>query len=460
MDQPACSRWGCAAWNASWGERTVTAGILIGGVALALVLGLSWRFPSLPLVAGLLTLAVRPELLAGGTIGQLDWGVPRTLLVLALVINALRHGLRRQINWPIGALLAVLVLSPALGQLHPRLTWLLMVEGFAVLALPWAFTSVALAPGSRRGHAAVIALLPLLCALVGALMSLSQPVPTWGFKGSFEEIYRLGGALDNPEAFAILAFAGFAVALHEATRPGRGYAGWLAMLNLVLVILSGTRMVIFAAAVLLAAYASLSPALREMLQRQRRLAIASGLALVATVVLYWPSLQMRLFDSTSGEVFLSGRDSLVSFYWEEFLLSPLFGRGLGVGYVAGADWLTNLPRNTPHNEYLHLLVTGGAVGFLLCAAAIALWSRQLYLAAADNDRPFLLALAPAFGLCALTADVLLYWTGLALFAYLGVMLTRSQAVMPARRARARAAEPGPPAALSEPRRAALFRPER
>jgi O-antigen ligase len=442
------------------GGHEVTVELLILGSGLVLCLWLSWRFPTLLLVGGLVTLAVRPELLLGGTISQQDWGVPRTLLLLALVMNALRYGVRRQINWPIGALLVVLVLSSALGSLHPKLTPLLMLEGFAVLALPWAFTSVVLAPGSRRGHAAVIALLPLLSALVGALLSLEQPVPDWGFDGSFENVYRLGGALGNAEAFAILAFAGFAVALHEATRPGRGYAGWLAVLNLGLVVLSGTRMAIFAAAVLIVVYASLAPALREMALRQRWLAIIGGAALVATIVLYWPSLQMRLFEGDSGEIFMSERDSLFNFYWEEFLLSPLFGRGVGVGYVAGTDWLTNLQRSTPHNEYMHLLVTGGVVGFLLCAAAIVLWSRQLYLAVPEHERPFLIALAPAFGLCATTADVLLYWTGLALFAYLGVMLTRSATVMP-RWAREQALEQAPPApAPPAPRRAALFRPER
>ena len=133
--------------------------------------------------------------------------------------------MRRQVNWPVAALLAVLVLSPALGDLHPKLSPLLMLEGFAVLALPFAFTSVVLAPGSRRGYAALIAALPLLSALFGVLMGLAEPTPSWGFEGSFEGVYRFGGALDNPEAFALLAFAGLAVALQEMTRPGRPYAG-------------------------------------------------------------------------------------------------------------------------------------------------------------------------------------------------------------------------------------------
>jgi O-antigen ligase len=437
----------------------VALGILIGGSALLLGLWLSWRMPALPLALGLLCVAVRPELLLGGTIAQLDWGVARSLLVVGLAANAARYGVRRQANWPIAALLAVVVLSSALGDLHPKLTPLLMLEGFAVLALPWAFTNVVLAPGSRRGYAALIAALPLLSALFGVLLGLAEPTPSWGFEGTFEGVYRFGGALYNPEAFALLAFAGFAVALHEATRPGRPYAGWLALINLVLVILSGTRMTILAATVLLVVYGSLSEALREALRRRRWFTGSAAAALVVTVVIYWPSLQQRLFAPHGDGINLSARDDVWGFYLEEFLLSPLFGRGLGVAYVAGADWLTDLTRNTPHNEYLHLLVAGGAVGCLLCAAAIALWYRLLLRTVSDNDRQFLLALAPALGLQAFTADVLIYWSSLGLFVYLGMLLTRARAVAPLAQPYPGPDERPAPAAPPEVRRAALFRPE-
>jgi hypothetical protein len=73
---------------------------------------------------------------------------------------------------------------------------------------------------------------------------------------------------------------------------------------------------------------------------------------------------------------------------------------------------------------LHLLVSVGVIGFGLCAAAIALWYRRLLQTASDNDRPFLIALLPALGVFAITEDVLVFSTGLATFAYLGVLLTR------------------------------------
>ena len=436
----------------------VTLGILVGGVLLGLALWLSWRLPAALLVLALVTVAVRPELLVGGTIGQADWGIPRTLLVLALAFNALRYGVRRQINWPVAALIVVLALNLLLGDLHPKLTPFLMIEGFAVLVLPFAFTSVLLAPGSRHGYAIAIALLPVLSAAVGALMQLGDPVPQWGFQGGAGAPSRLAGATGHPEPFAILAFAGYAVALHEATRPGRPYAGALAVVNVVLVILSGTRMAIFAAAVLLLAYGAISQDLRDRLLRHRWLTGAAALVVLVAAALYWPDLHQRLFEAESGQVQMSARTDIWSFYLEELGLSPLFGRGIGSGYVAGTDWLTGLTRSTPHNEYLHLLVAGGVVGMGLCLTAIVLWYRQLMQAVASNDRQFLLALVPAVAIYACTADLLIYWAGLALFAYFGVLLTRARAgaALPETRRRTvvgrRAGQP-------TVRRAELFRPE-
>jgi O-antigen ligase len=408
----------------------VTPAILIGGVLLALTLWLSWRLPALLMVLGLLTVAVRPELLLGGTIGQADWGLPRTLLVLALIVNALRYGVRRQINWPVAALILVLVLNLLLGHLHPKLTPLLMLEGLAVLALPFAFTSVMPVPGARRSFALVIALLPLLSAVVGALMQLSNPVPHWGFQSTAEEPWRLAGAAGHPEPFAILAFAGFAVALHETTRAGRPYAVALAVVNLVLVILSGTRMAIFATAVLLVTYGALSADLREFLLRRRWLTGAAAVMVALVAALYSPFLYQRLFEAGSSNFEMSSRSDIWRFYLQEFRLSPLFGRGLGAGYIAGVDWLSGLQRTTPHNEYLHFLVEGGAVGFGLCLAAIGLWYRQLLQGVGANDRLFLLALAPALAVYAFTVDLLIYWAGLALYAYLGMLPTRARAMAP------------------------------
>lgn len=405
---------------------------------------LSWRRPSTLLAVALASLAVRPQLFFGGPDVGYEWGLHHTLLLLAMVVNALRYGIRRSMNWPLVALVAAFALSLAGGAVHPKLSLAFMAMSLAIFALPWCFTSVILEPGSRRGLALVIMLTPLLSVAIGALMALA------GIRPGFLELDRMEGATGNAAAFAILAFAGFVVALHEMSRPGRPFAGGLAVVNLALVILSGTRMAIAAAGVFLVAYLLLSDSLRQRLQAHRTRTAASAAALVAALLWYWPALEPRLFEDAreletvlagdaDASVNLSGRDKVWRFYLEEFTFSPLFGRGMGTGFVAAADWL-RWPRTTPHNEYLHVLVNTGAVGFVLCAAAIFLWYRSLLRAASENDQPFLLALAPALAIFAITEDILGFSTGLAVFAYLGILLTR------------RSTRPLPPRVAKPPRR--------
>lgn len=406
------------------------------GPIFAFVLGLlliiaagwvSWRKPTVLLAVALASLSVRPQLLVGGAAVGYDWGLSHTLLLLALMVNALRFGIRRSMYWPVAGLIAAFALSLAAGDLHPKLTLGFMVMSLGVFALPWCCTSVILEPGSRRALALVIALTPLLSVALGALMTAA------GIGPGFIELDRVAGATGTAAAFAVLAFAGFAVALHEMSRPGRPLAGALAVINLALVIISGTRMAIAASAVFLMAYLAFSDSLRQRLRAQRA-RTASGVAVILAVLLwYWPTLEDRLFQhgdletvltgETDLTVNLSGRDDIWEFYFEEFTFSPLFGRGIGAGFVAAADWL-RWPRKTPHNEYLHLLVSVGVIGFVLCAAAIAVWYRRLLQMAADNDRPFLIALIPAMGVFAITEDVLVFSTGLAMFVYLGVLLTK------------------------------------
>ena len=70
----------------------------LGLVALGLV---ACAYPRAVLLIGLLSLAVRPELLLGGDPLSHAWGIQRTLLLAALVGCAWRYGLQREINWPV-----------------------------------------------------------------------------------------------------------------------------------------------------------------------------------------------------------------------------------------------------------------------------------------------------------------------------------------------------------------------
>ena len=402
--------------------------LAIAGALLALLAWLSWRRPTWLLLLALGALAIRPELLWGGPAVGYEWGLHQTLLVFALAVNALHYGLRRTVNWPMLALLAVFVLSSAFGNPHPKLTLPLMLESLALLALPFAFTQVVLEPGSRRACAFAIMLLPLLSVALGGLLQLLGLREVFSYARWVGEWYRMPGAVDDAATFAVLAFAGFAVALHEATRPARRLAAPLAVLNGVLVVLSGTRMAIAACAVLALTYALFSDDLRYLVRQNRGKALAAGGVIAAALVAYWPTLMWRMYGSEPGNVQLSGRDQAWSFFYGEFLQSPLFGRGLGTALVAATDRLEDWVYPLPHNEYLHLLVDGGIAGCALAVPAIALWYRSLLEVASPNDRAFLFALLPAMGIYAITDNVLSYSTALALYAYLGIQLTRPSEV--------------------------------
>ena len=355
----------------------------------------------------LAALAIQPQVLLGDRGIDYELGLQHALIGLALIANALTYGVRRMVNWPILALIAVLVLNLAFGDLHPRLTLGFMLISLLILGLPWSFTQVVMAADARRACALVIALAPLLSLAAAGILQAAGLLLAHPF--------RLQGAAGDAAMFAALAFAAFAAALHEATRPGRSWPGYLAVLNLAFVILSGTRMAIVAAFLFAAIYGLASRELRRWL-RARPVAVAIAVSILAgTQLWYLPTLEYRILSG--GSLRWSERDVLWPFYFQEFLSSPLFGRGLGAGFVA-----TSAP---PHNEYLHLLVIGGGVGFALCMTGIVLWLRQLLSAVATADRAFLIAAIPAVAVYWLTDNLLIYSTALALYAYVGLLLPAS-----------------------------------
>jgi O-antigen ligase len=394
--------------------------LAVAGLLLVLLVWLSWRRPTLALMVALAGLALRPQLLWGGPEVGSGWGLSQSLVLFGLAVNALRYGVSRTVNWPILALFLVLGLNLVFGRLHPELTPAFMLESLAVLALPFAFTQVVLAPGSRRNYAAVIMLTPLLSLALALLLDAAgiRPVSllVWSRYARFE------GAAGNAAVFAALGFSGLVVALHESTRRGHWYAGPLAALNFALVVLSLTRMAVFACLVFALAYALLSAELRARWRAHRAKALLVLAVAAGALILYWPILEDRMLKGSNSGINLSSRDDLWSFYYREFLFSPIVGRGIGAGFVAARHWLVGLI--APHNEYLHLLVIGGVVGFVLIAGGIGLWYRQLLQTAPAGDRPCLWALIPAVAVYIATDNLSFYTTALPLYAYLSVLLIR------------------------------------
>jgi O-antigen ligase len=399
-------------------------------VLLVVGLPLALRWPVPFLACALMSLAVRFEILLGGGDVGYTWTIQHTLALAALVGMAVRNGIRRPIDWPVAALALVLLLNLAFATLHPRLTVAFMVASFGVLALPFCFTQVAITPGSRTRLALTIASIPTASFLLGLVLDLTgvrDQDHVWALLGGILEplgladgviMRRLEGATGNAGTFAVLCFGGLVAAAGEWLRTGSRRFAILLLLNGMLVVLSGTRAAMMACAVFTLVLVVGSARVRTHLRANRSMTIALLLGLGAALLLYLPQLLLRGFGG--GEIALSARDEIWSFYIEEFWFSPLFGRGIGAGFIAIGDW-SDVQLTTPHNDYLNLLVSGGIVGFALTGAAIVGWFRSLRRHLRPEDHALLAAAGAAAACFALTWDVLVIATGLAFFAYLGVL---------------------------------------
>ena len=153
-------------------------------------------------------------------------------------------------------------------------------------------------------------------------------------------------------------------------------------------------MAIAASCVFLIAYLLLSMGCVSASQDHAGTAVGSAV-IAATLLWYWPTLWSPALHGRDAEVSigsanvsvnLSNRIEIWTFYVEEFTFSPLLGRGIGVGFVAAADWL-QWPRTTPHNEYLHLLVTSRGRFPPVCRGHRHRY-RRLFQMASENDRLF------------------------------------------------------------------------
>jgi O-antigen ligase len=406
----------------------------LGAAVCAALAWLALRRPTALLLIVLATFAVGPQWVFAASASPtfLAWAIPaQTLLLLAaLLTNVAHYGLRLDaINWPLVAVLWLLCQSLLLADLDPAITPAALLVAALSFALPWCLMHVALQPGSRVRYAVLIALLPMLCVLAGAILQLLGLHPL--FSGSEERGVRLQGAT-NSAWLAFSAFTGFAVAMHEAVRRRRVDFAGLAALNLGIALLSGGRMGLVACGILATSYVFLAHGLRL------RVALLALIVLAGTggLLAFAPHVPLQELVADPARLMdPNGRDWIWRGYLDEFLASPLFGRGLGAAEHSSYQEL-------PHNAYLRLLVDGGLVGAAVYGIAVLLWVRRMLELVRRGERPFVWAMFLALGAYAFTDNVLIMPAGMIPFFYLAVMRTSRRG---ARRRRARAGLTAEPA---------------
>ena len=413
-------------------------------VAIGAALGwLGWRRPGALLASALASLAVGPQFVLAGDLprGLLALALPaqKLLLLAAVTANVVRYGRRRDIvSWPLLAVVVLAAQSVVLAAPEPRLTAAVMAQAALDLALPWSLVYLVVPPGSRARYALLMALLAAACVAAGLALHL---LDVRGLYYGTPRGLRLRGA-SNAGWLACLAFAGFAIALHEAVlRRHLGFA-CLAAGNVLIAVLTGGRMGIAACLVLAVAYLGFALPAQPRLGPRATLALGFGGGL-GLLLLGAPLVQGYHADRL-GDVFaLTSRHAIWAGYFRQFLASPLFGHGLGAGAL-GASYY-----DRPHNEYLRLLVEGGAVGLLLYGGAVVLWGRRVIALTAADERPFVRALFLALAVFALTDNVLTMLPALVPFVYLALILGEPAAAQrdppPARPAGANGAQTAAPA---------------
>ena len=414
----------------------MTVGIaIVLGAAAGLATFWGWRRPSSLLTIVVASLAIGPQWVLASYLraGLLALAAPlqKALLIAAMAANIWRFGLRRGItNWPLLAVGFLALQSLLLADLEPRLTLPVMAFAALDLALPWTLVHLVVAPGTRARYALLLALLAAGCVASGALLHLLDI--RGAYYGSASRGLRLHGA-SNAGWLACLAFAGFAVALHEALQRRHPGFACLAAGNLVIAVLTGGRMGVGACLVLAVAYLG-AAALPARGGIDRRATLAFGIGGTLGLFLLGASL-VRGFgiENVEAAFSLTARESIWASHFGAFLESPIFGRGLGAGAL-GVNYY-----HLPHNDYLRLLVEGGVVGLVLYGAAVVLWARQVLASVAPGERGFVRALFLALAVYALTDNILTMVPALVPFLYLALILGEPE---PGRSGRAACPEAG------------------
>lgn len=347
-----------------------SAGAAIGVSAVAAWVGLAITRPRLLFAAGILLLAVEPARLLGATSAA---GAPETykLLLFACVLPiVLWRGLDPRKIGPVAAYVLVALTAGLFGTSLPGLTVSQTATSIATLSLAWIVFSVHWEWQRDRGLLKVLALTPAVTLAASAVLHVVSGLQLT----TATHPVRLEGAT----LAAWLATVSLAATLSCLALFGRDRWRWsvpLAVLNLALLCATFTR------GALLALLLATSPAIVRFARRRvagqglRLFAIA--LVALGAVIVLAPGVRERDAQATTHSVGGAGQHDLTSgrlrawhFAYEQAKVNLLFGRGVGAGPVAGRSPGSPAGFVAQHNEYVRMLLEGGAVGALILLASM------------------------------------------------------------------------------------------
>lgn len=338
--------------------------VVVGGLCGWAVFGIGRTLP----IAILATTCVEPQVLGGGSALAAQKGVAACLMIGA----AGAFGLRRRTGAGLVLLALCLALLTSLALPGPLVgagvSTSTILRGFVGYGFAWIAVAVR---WERIGTKFVVRLLEILPVSILALGAFMQLVGLSRMLRVDGGVPRLQGSL-IPAHLALVAFVGLAAALWDHFGLKNRRLG-VVTCNLVILLATGTRGAAVAGTVMIVLI---------LWSQRRNSTIVQRIAVVVVLVLaasaFVPILLLRTevsdYKGTVG-FNVSGRSTAWPFYWSQFEVSPVLGRGLGASSVA-VEALS--PRDVqevfqaPHNTYLQLFVDGGLVvgGLVLASVGV------------------------------------------------------------------------------------------
>lgn len=396
-----------------------TAGMLLA----AAVAGSIFTWTTLGLILGLVYLS--PENFIRIQIAGVETAsLHRAVILAAIGMTILKHGMAARLNVPIVGMLLIFVMSLTLADIHPKLTTFQMVKSLFAFIVLFAFININYSPEVIPRFLTMMRYLPIASIIGGVFIEAANIHGPWGpWKVMIIEwtgAPRLGG-MNIPPMLAYFSYVALFICVFDALQTKQRWLFILAGIHLTIIILSGTRMptaasLIFIAIVLLF---SKGKALRG--STKLHVAIASFLVIGGIMILYWPALQARM---TAGGVNVTGRDIIWEIFINAIQKEPWFGRGLGTGAVLLVGEFEGT--TAAHNEYLRLLADAGIVGLLLFVFSVGLWVRSELRFMTSDERMIIVSFLFTFALYSLTDNTITSPPAMMLILALSLLFARAR----------------------------------
>lgn len=267
-----------------------------------------------------------------------------------------------------------------------------LVRGAAGYAYAWAVFLVDWSKVTERSRAFALGIAPVAAGVINIPFVLLDHANF--VRHEYTGALRL--AIGMPPAYlaSLALFGVIGAAWLWSLRSAWGL--WLAIINLVICALTGTRGATLAAGLVFVAL--LIAAVRYRLPQWKIGLTAGAVGLLGGVVLFLPTFIQRSSSAAHGILSFSGRTEAWAYFLTRYLEHPWIGYGPGGATVLAAEsGNRTIERSfvSPHSAYISLLVDVGAPLFLLFVVMFFVLFWRAWRASVPNFRALVWVVAAA-----------------------------------------------------------------